>query len=99
MRRLAPLLLVLFGACATTKPRAPAPPVEVAKGDVVEAEATVEIRIGMAPPARVGAWTCEPRSWDEHGFARLRCTAPPGTAGFVEALRAAPEIAAVAGER
>ena len=92
-------LCVLAFGCAAARVQPPQPPSVVARGDGLEATATVDIRLGMTPPAQVGAWRCEPRSWDEHGVARLRCTAPAGTTGFVEALRATPEVTAVHGVR
>ena len=58
----------------------------------VEAEVIVKVRANMFPPVDVGAWVCEPKSWNDKGEAHLKCTAPPARRILIPALKEMPEV-------
>jgi len=58
----------------------------------VEEEALVKVRENMFPPVDVGAWVCEPKSWNDQRMALLHCVAPAGTKGLIATLQEMPEV-------
>jgi len=58
----------------------------------VEQDVVLKLKPNMFPPLDVDAWVCEPKSWLESGELRMHCTAPAGSTGLINSLRAAPEV-------
>lgn len=70
----------------------PATPPAPQAPKTIEGDATVVVRENMFPPVDVGAWVCEPRSWNEKREAHLHCTAPAGSGDLLTALKQMPEV-------
>jgi hypothetical protein len=64
-------------------------------GGAMEQDAVVKVKENFFPPVNVGAWTCEPKSFDESRVARLHCTAPAGSTGLLAELKNMEEVESV----
>ena len=81
------------GTTTTTANKKNVTPTDKPVAPPAEEEAFVRVKEKMFPPVDVGSWVCEPKSWNEKEQALLHCTAPAGTHGLIEALKADPAIA------
>ena len=82
-------------AAPKSEPAASSQPASTTSTPPAEEEALVRVKEKMFPPVDVGAWLCEPRSWNDKGQVRLHCTAPAGTSGLQAALKDDPSVADV----